>query len=283
MIRIKDLNFTYESKDRLILNGINLDIAEGEYLAVIGPNGCGKTTFIKLLNALLVPSGGSLEVDGLDSRDRRSVTEMRRTVGMVFQNPDNQIVGMTVEEDIAFGPGNLGLKPDVIRDRVESSLRMVGLWEKRDRAPYTLSGGEKRLVAVAGVLAMEPRYIAFDEPTSYLDPAGRRAVLDLIRKLHAQGIGIIQVSHDMDEIVWAQRIIALSGGKIVLAGRPEEILTKTDMLREMGLGVPWAVELVSRLRALGFPIPAKALTMEEACEEILNAGTALPRKAAGSK
>lgn len=282
MINIKDLNFTYEDKDRPILNGINLEIADGEYLAVIGPNGCGKTTLIKLLNALLVPSGGTVEVDGLDSRDRRSVTEIRRTVGMVFQNPDNQIVGMTVEEDIAFGPGNLGLRPDVIRDRVESSLKMVGLWEKRDRAPHTLSGGEKRLVAVAGVLAMEPRYIALDEPTSYLDPAGRRAVLDLIRKMHAQGIGIIQVSHDMDEIVRAQRIIALSGGKIALAGRPEEILTQTDTLREMGLDVPWAAELVSRLRALGFPVPAKALTIEEACEEILNAGAARPRKAAGS-
>jgi len=282
MISIKDLSFTYEDKAKPILDGISLDIAEGEYLAVIGPNGCGKTTLIKLLNALLVPTGGAVEVDGLDSRDRRSVTEIRRRVGMVFQNPDNQIVGMTVEEDIAFGPGNLGLKPDVIRDRVESSLRLVGLGEKRDRAPYTLSGGEKRLVAVAGVLAMEPRYIALDEPTSYLDPAGRRAVLGLIRKLHAQGIGIIQVSHDMDEIVGAQRVIALSGGKIALAGRPEEILTNTEVLKNMGLDVPWAAELVSKLRARGLPIPARALTLEEACEEILNAGAAGPRKAAGS-
>lgn len=282
MISVKNLNFTYENKERPILDGISLDVADGEYLAVIGPNGCGKTTLIKLLNALLVPSGGSVEVDGMDSRDRRSVTEIRRRVGMVFQNPDNQIVGMTVEEDIAFGPGNLGLSPDVIRDRVESSLRMVGLWEKRDRAPYTLSGGEKRLVAVAGVLAMEPRYIALDEPTSYLDPAGRRAVLALIRKLHKQGIGIIQVSHDMDEIVQSQRIIALSGGKIALEGKPAEILAKTGLLKDMGLDVPWAAELVARLRALGFPIPARALTMEEACEEILNAG-AEPGKAVESK
>lgn len=282
MISVKNLNFTYENKARPILDGISLDIADGEYLAVIGPNGCGKTTLIKLLNALLAPSEGVVEVDGLDSRDRSSVTEIRRRVGMVFQNPDNQIVGMTVEEDIAFGPGNLGLKPDVIRDRVESSLRMVGLWEKRDRAPYTLSGGEKRLVAVAGVLAMQPRYIALDEPTSYLDPAGRRAVLDLIGKLHSEGIGIIQVSHDMDEIVRAQRIIALSGGRIALEGKPGEILARTGLLKEMGLDVPWAVELVSRLRALGFPVPARALTMEEACEEILNAGAARPRKAAGS-
>ncbi len=282
MIAVRDLRFGYDNKEKPTLNGITLDIADGEYLAIIGPNGCGKTTLIKLLNALLIPSAGSVEVDGLDSRERRSAAEIRRRVGMVFQNPDNQIVGMTVEEDIAFGPGNLGLKPDVIRDRVESSLRTVGLWEKRDRAPYTLSGGEKRLVAVAGVLAMEPRYIALDEPTSYLDPTGRRAVLELIRKLHSGGIGIIQVSHDMDEIVGAQRIIALSGGEIALAGRPEEILTRTGALREMGLDVPWAAELVSRLRSLGMNIPAKALTIEEACEEILNAGAARSRKAAES-
>ncbi len=282
MITIRDLLFQYESNGKPIVNGLNLDIKDGEYLAIIGPNGCGKTTLIKLLNALLAPTAGSVEVDGLDSRDRRSATEIRRRVGMVFQNPDNQIVGMTVEEDIAFGPGNLGLKPDVIRERVESSLKMVGLWEKRDRAPYTLSGGEKRLVAVAGVLAMEPRYIALDEPTSYLDPAGRRAVLQLIKKLHAGGIGIIQVSHDMDEIVCAQRIIALSEGKIALEGRPEEILRKTEALREMGLDVPWAAELVARLRGLGFPIPAKALTIDEACEEIILAGAGRRRNAAGN-
>lgn len=281
MIAIKDLHFGYENKNTPILSGLNLEISDGEYLAIIGPNGCGKTTLIKLLNALLVPSGGSVEIDGLDSRDRRAATEIRRRVGMVFQNPDNQIVGMTVEEDIAFGPGNLGIRPDVIRDRVERSLKMVGLWEKKDRTPYTLSGGEKRLVAVAGVLAMEPRYIAFDEPTSYLDPAGRRTVLELIRNLHARGIGIIQVSHDMEEIVGAQRIVALAGGKIALAGRPEEVLTRTGTLREMGLDVPWAAELMSRLRDLGFPVPAKALTIEDACREILSAGASHSRKAAG--
>ncbi len=279
MISIKDLHFGYD-KEKPTLYGISLDIAEGEYLAIIGPNGCGKTTLIKLLNALLTPSAGTVEVDGLDSRDRRSAAEIRRKVGMVFQNPDNQIVGMTVEEDIAFGPGNLGLKLDIIRERVESSLRMVGLWEKRDRAPYTLSGGEKRLVAVAGVLAMEPRYIALDEPTSYLDPAGRRAVLELIGKLHSRGMGIIQVSHDMDEIVGAQRVIALSGGRIALEGRPEDILNDINALREMGLDVPWAAQMVCRLRELGMDIPAKALSIEEACEEILNAGAARPRKTA---
>jgi biotin transport system ATP-binding protein/energy-coupling factor transport system ATP-binding protein len=280
MIAVRDLHFGYENKDKPLLKGINLDIADGEHLAIIGPNGCGKTTLIKLLNALLVPTAGSVEVDGLDSRDQRSAARIRRAVGMVFQNPDNQIVGMTVEEDIAFGPGNLGLSPDVIRERVESSLRMVGLWEKRDRAPYTLSGGEKRLVAVAGVLAMEPRYIALDEPTSYLDPTGRRAVLELIGKLHSSGIGIIQVSHDMEEIVGAQRIIALAGGEIALQGKPQDILTRTSLLREMGLDVPWAAQLVSRLRGQGMDLPGKALTLEEACEEILKAGAARPRRAA---
>lgn len=280
MIAVRNLHFGYENKDKPLLKGINLDIADGEHLAIIGPNGCGKTTLIKLLNALLVPAAGSVEVDGLDSRERRAAARIRRTVGMVFQNPDNQIVGMTVEEDIAFGPGNLGLSPDVIRERVESSLRMVGLWEKRERAPYTLSGGEKRLVAVAGVLAMEPRYIALDEPTSYLDPTGRRAVLELIRKLHSGGIGIIQVSHDMDEIVGAQRVIALAGGEIALEGKPQDILTRTGILREMGLDVPWAAELISRLRGQGMDLPGKALTIEEACEEILNAGAARPRRAA---
>lgn len=281
MIRVKDVKFGYGEKGRPIFDGLSFDLADGEYVAVIGPNGSGKTTLLKLLNALLVPAHGSVNVDGLDTREARCAGEVRRRVGMVFQNPDNQIVGMTVEEDTAFGPGNLQLPPEVIRARVEAALATVGLLDKKDRAPHTLSGGEKRLAAVAGVLAMEPRYIAFDEPTSYLDPAARRAVLELMRALHSRGIGIIHISHDMDEIVGADRVIVLAGGSIAMQGAPAEILVQAGALKGMGLEVPRATEFVLRLRESGFPVPARALTIEEACEEILDAAAA-PRKAAWS-
>jgi biotin transport system ATP-binding protein/energy-coupling factor transport system ATP-binding protein len=223
MIKIENLVHRYDGRDAPALEGINLEIKEGEYVAIIGPVGCGKTTLIKHLNALLVPTEGNVWVDGMNTRDARVVGEIRRRVGMVFQNPDNQIIGMTVEEDVAFGPGNLRLPPREIRQRVTDALEAVGMGRYARRHPHTLSGGEKRLVTIADVLAMNPRYIALDEPTSSLDPSTREVVLSILRRLNGQGIAMIHVTHNMDEISGADRIMVMEKGRIVLSGRPEEV------------------------------------------------------------
>ena len=269
MIEIKDIIFSYNGSSP-VLDDVTLEFRDGEYVAIIGPNGCGKTTLIKFLNALLVPAEGSVKVDGFDTRDRSNLGEIRRRVGMVFQNPDSQIVGMTVEEDVAFGPENLGLPPDGIKERVRSSLSSVGISDLACRQPHILSGGEKRLVAIAGVLAMEPRYIAFDEPTSYLDPDGRTAVLAMISKLSSQGIGIIHISHDMDDVVGADRVVVLRQGRVEMDDTPTHVFTDVKRLREMGLKPPRATELLDRLRTLGLVLPCRALTIEDACWEILS-------------
>jgi biotin transport system ATP-binding protein/energy-coupling factor transport system ATP-binding protein len=224
MIKIENLVHRYDGENATALRGINLEIKEGEYVAVIGPVGCGKTTLIKHLNALLVPTEGNVWVDGMNTRNANVVGEIRRRVGMVFQNPDNQIIGMTVEEDVAFGPGNLRLPPGEIRQRVIGALEAVGMRRYAQRYPHTLSGGEKRLVTLADILAMNPRYIALDEPTSSLDPSTKKAVLSLLKRLNGQGIAMIHVTHNMDEITGADRIIVMEGGRIVLSGRPEEVL-----------------------------------------------------------
>jgi biotin transport system ATP-binding protein/energy-coupling factor transport system ATP-binding protein len=224
MIKIENLVHRYDGENAPALESINLEIKEGEYVAIIGPVGCGKTTLIKHLNALLVPTEGNVWVDGMNTRDASVVGEIRRRVGMVFQNPDNQIVGMTVEEDVAFGPGNLRLPPREIRQRVTDALEAVGMGRYARRHPHTLSGGEKRLVTIADVLAMNPRYIALDEPTSSLDPSTREVVLSILRRLNGQGIAMIHVTHNMDEISGADRIMVMEEGRIVLSGRPEEVL-----------------------------------------------------------
>lgn len=225
MIKVENLVHRYDGEDASALGGINLEIKEGEYVAIIGPTGCGKTTLIKHLNALLAPTEGNVWVDGMNTRDTSVVGEIRRRVGMVFQNPDNQIIGMTVEEDVAFGPGNLRLPPREIRQRVSEALAAVGMGRYAHRHPHTLSGGEKRLVTIADILAMNPRYIPLDEPTSSLDPAGREMVLALLRELNSQGIAIIHITHNMDEITGADRIVVMEDGRIVLSGRPEEVLS----------------------------------------------------------
>ncbi|MCL0073169.1 ATP-binding cassette domain-containing protein [Dehalococcoidia bacterium] len=226
MIKVENLVHRYDGDDVPVLRGINLEIKEGEYVAIIGPIGCGKTTLIKHLNALLAPTEGNVWVDGMNTRDTSVVGEIRRRVGMVFQNPDNQIIGMTVEEDVAFGPGNLRLPPREIRQRVTEALQAVGMGSYAQRHPHTLSGGEKRLVTLADILAMNPRYIALDEPTSSLDPAGREMVLTLLRGLNKQGIAMIHVTHNMDEISGANRIIVMEDGRIVLSGTPEEVFNR---------------------------------------------------------
>lgn len=268
MIEVENLVFRYDGDANPVLSDINLAIDDGEYVAVIGPNGCGKTTLAQHFNALNVPASGTVRIDGMPTSDPRHVREIRRLVGMVFQNPDNQIVGMTVEEDIAFGPENLGLPSREIGRRVEEALDAVGLKSIAERPPHTLSGGEKRLVAVAGVLAMKPRHIAFDEPTSYLDPSARKRIIEVIRTLHKEGLTVIHITHDMDEIAGADRVVVMNEGRIHQTGTPAEICGGVEGLKELGLGIPKAAELLWTLKKRGGNIRTDILTIDGACEEI---------------
>lgn len=269
MIRVENLTFRYSSHEDPVLRRLNLEIQPGEYLALTGPNGCGKTTFGKHLNALLIATQGSVWVDEMDAADPHHWTQIRQRVGMVFQNPDHQIVSMTVEEDIAFGPGNLGLPSPEIQARVRRSLEAVGMERSRHRSPHTLSGGEKRLIAIAGVLAMNPRYIVLDEPTSDLDPRGRRMVLETIGQLNRQGIAIIHITHQLDEIGGAHRLIVMDHGQIVLQGRAREVLRQVERLKALGLEVPPVSELMWRLREIDPNVSSPILTPDEAFTEIL--------------
>jgi len=268
MITAQHLVYRYDPKDMPVLDRVSLEIPEGQYVAVIGPNGCGKTTLVKHFNALLVPQEGEVLIDGLSTKDAKAHREIRRRVGMVFQNPDNQIVGMSVEEDVAFGPGNLGLAPAEIRGRVGVALETVGMLRLAKRAPHSLSGGEKRLVAIAGVLAMKPAYVVLDEPTSYLDPAGRERVLNVLWDLRQEGISVIHVTHSMEEIVDADRVIVISGGKILRDGAPRDVFRDADTLRAVGLSTPQVTELMWRLRAQGCEVRPDVLSVEEAFREI---------------
>jgi biotin transport system ATP-binding protein/energy-coupling factor transport system ATP-binding protein len=236
MIRVENLIYRYDAGEPDCLRGVSLDIPEGVHTALIGPNGSGKTTLIKHLNALLFPTAGTVCVDGMMTTDGSSVREIRRRVGMVFQNPESQIVGMTVEEDVAFGPGNLALPSAEIRRRVDESLAMVGMTGFEKRAPHTLSGGEKRLLSIAGVVAMNPSYIAFDEPTAYLDPAGKQRVLSIIRRLNRGGMAIIHIAHDMRDIAEADRVVVMDQGQALLTGTPAEVFGQVERLTAIGLG-----------------------------------------------
>ena len=235
MIRVENLVYRYEAAGPECLRGVSVEFAEGEHTALIGPNGCGKTTLIKHLNALLFPASGTVCVDGMLTTDVASVREIRRRVGMVFQNPDSQIVGLTVEEDVAFGPGNLALPPAEIRSRVGACLEMVGMTGFEKRAPHTLSGGEKRLLSIAGVLAMNPRYIAFDEPTAYLDAVGRKRILAIIRSLNQGGMAIIHSAHDASDIAAADRVAVMDRGLLLRTGTPSEIFGDAELLTAIGL------------------------------------------------
>jgi biotin transport system ATP-binding protein/energy-coupling factor transport system ATP-binding protein len=270
MISVQNLQFSYDadSGQGPILDISDLTINDSEYVAVIGPNGCGKTTLIRHFNAMLLPVAGQITVDGLCTADTRHLTEIRRRVGMIFQNPDNQIVGMTVEEDVAFGPCNLGLPTSEVRQRVDQALLTVGLAGMDTRSPHTLSGGQKQLLAIAGLLAMNPRFIVLDEPTSALDPAATKNVLTLLQKLKDQGIGIVHVTHNMDEAALAERVLVLHEGHLAATDNPAAIFSQVEWLQGIGLDPPQIVDLLWQLRQHGAEVDTGVLSVVEAVREI---------------
>ncbi len=277
IIQFDNVSFAYEAGEEdtaatQVVDGFNLCVPEGQFLAVLGHNGCGKSTVAKLINGILVPSSGKVTVNGIDTSDDEKVTDVRRTVGMVFQNPDNQIVATIVEDDVAFGPENLGVPPGEIRQRVDDALKAVGMYEFRDREPHHLSGGQKQRVAIAGIIAMNTRCIVMDEPTAMLDPYGRQEVMDTIRMLNKErGITVILITHYMDEAVKADRVVVMDKGEIVLDGIPREVFRNVDRLKFLGLDVPQATELAYRLKKAGLDIPDNILDEEECAEAIIAA------------
>ena len=251
------------------LDDVSLEIHEGEHIAVLGHNGCGKSTLAKHLNALLLPTEGTVEVDAVDTASEADLWTIRQTVGMVFQNPDNQLVATTVEEDVAFGPENMGMEPSIIRKRVDEALEAVGMQEYKDKGPHLLSGRQKQRVAIAGIIAMRPKYIVFDEPTAMLDPLGRREVMETMQRLNKEeGITIINITHFMEEAVLADRVIVMEHGRIVLSGTPKEVFTHVDLLKRMQLDVPPVVELAALLHKENKQIAADLMTIEEMVKEL---------------
>ena len=270
MVSIKDLTFTYSEETPVtVLNHINLEICDGEFVAVLGHNGSGKSTLAKHLNAILLPSGGKVYVDGMDTSDESKVWDIRSNAAMVFQNPDNQIVATVVEEDVAFAAENLGIPSDEIRTRVDEALDAVGMSDYRLHAPHLLSGGQKQRVAIAGVIAMKPKIIIFDEPTAMLDPSGRKEVMNTIRSLNEKyNITIILITHNMDEAVQAKRVVVINDGVIVCDGSPRDVFSDVEKMRTLGLDVPQATYLAYLLRKRGLPVKQDVLNAEECVEEL---------------
>ena len=275
IIKVEHLAYTYPGMDDMpgvaVFEDMNLTVEEGTFVAILGTNGCGKSTLAKHFNSILLPTGGKVWVCGLDTSDEDRLMQVRRNVGMVFQNPDNQIVANVVEEDVAFGPENLGIASPEIRHRVDKALKQVGMYEYREHAPHLLSGGQKQRIAIAGVIAMEPKCIVLDEPTAMLDPRGRREVIDTIGKLNRdKGITVVLITHHMDEAAKADRVVVLHKGKVAADGSPKAVFSRVELLHDLGLAAPETVELCDALNAEGFDLPLDALSVEECAQVIFD-------------
>lgn len=277
MIKVENLVFEYIRRDEndevigveMAVDHVSFQVRKGEFVAVLGHNGSGKSTLAKHINAILLPGEGTVYVDGIDTSDGGMLWEIRQRVGMVFQNPDNQIVNNVVEEDVGFGPENLGVPTKEIWSRVEESLKKVGMYRNRKDCPNNLSGGQKQRVAIAGVLAMRPKCIVFDESTAMLDPCGRRDVLEAVREINEkEGITILWITHFMDEVTEADRVLVMNEGELVMGGKPKEIFLQTDKLKKYHLDVPQVTELAAQLRKRGVPLPADLLTVDELVDSL---------------
>ena len=273
-ISVEHLAYSYPGVDDTpgvaVFEDLNLQIEEGSFVAVLGSNGCGKSTLAKHFNSILLPCGGKVTVFGMDTMDEDSLIALRRTTGMVFQNPDNQIVANVVEEDVAFGPENLGIAGPMIRQRVDNALKQVGMYEYREHAPHLLSGGQKQRVAIAGIIAMEPKCIVLDEPTAMLDPRGRREVMQTITGLNEdKNITVVLITHHMDEAAMAQRVIVLSKGSVAIDGTPEQVFSQVEKLHEIRLAAPETVELCYELNKYGFHLPLDRLNAETCAQTLL--------------
>lgn len=276
MLTAQELHFEYAADDmpadiqpHAVLRGVDLTIEKGSFVALLGHNGSGKSTLAKHFNALLLPTGGKMLVEDMDTADEKNLYDVRRLVGMVLQNPDNQLVSTVVEEDVAFGPENLGVPPQEIRARVEDALRAVDMWDYRSHSPHKLSGGQKQRIAIAGVLAMKPDCIVLDEPTAMLDPQGRREVLETVSRLNReQGMTVVLITHYMSEAAAADRVVVIDDGKILTDGTPRQVFAQRDALRAVGLDVPQPTALCAALREAGIDLPETALTPEECADAI---------------
>lgn len=275
IIKFDNVSFRYEADEEGILlplavNDVSLNIEQGSFVAVLGHNGSGKSTLAKLTNAINIPEKGKVFVNGMDTADESLTDEIRKTVGMVFQNPDNQIVATIVEDDVAFGPENLGIEPAEIRRRVDEALKSVNMYEFRNYEPHNLSGGQKQRVAIAGVIAMQTKCIVLDEPTAMLDPNGRKEVMSTIKRLNKElGITVVLVTHFMDEAVQADRVVVMDSGKVIMDGTPREVFSKAEKLMSVGLDVPQATQLAYALQAQGIDIPTDILNEEECTQAII--------------
>ena len=273
-IVVEKLKYEYggveDVKEVQVFDGLDFTVEQGSFVAVLGRNGCGKSTLAKHLNAILLPSGGRVLVYGMDTRQEENLIPIRQRVGMVFQNPDNQIVSNVVEEDVAFAPENLGVPPEEIRRRVDEALKLVGMYEYREHAPHLLSGGQKQRIAIAGVIAMMPQCIVLDEPTAMLDPQGRREVVETAHRLNREkGITVVLITHHMAEAIDADRVVVMSEGSIVADGKPQDIFEQVDLLHQVGLTVPETTQLLSALQAEGENLSLRALSVEACAQQLL--------------
>ena len=273
IISVEHLAYTYPGMDDVpgvpVFVDMNLNIQEGSFVAILGTNGCGKSTLAKHFNSILLPTGGKVYVCGIDTANEDRIMTVRHNVGMVFQNPDNQIVANVVEEDVAFGPENLGIAAPEIRHRVDNALKQVGMYEYREHAPHLLSGGQKQRIAIAGIIAMEPKCIVLDEPTAMLDPRGRKEVIDTVSRLNREkGITVVLITHHMDEAAKADRVVVLNKGKVAADGTPKEVFSQVELLHGIGLASPETVELCWELKRQGFDLPLDALEPEECAQAL---------------